>query len=238
MKKRSIFAFLTLGIFVAYHRFKERRDIRDLAEHGTDNLKKVGLSKETFALLPRWGVLANGRPMEWMNLIVIGEEAEILSALQKGGWTVADRVSPGTLLRAFWAIITGGQYLSGPVTPIFIGDKPENFGAQKPTEANVFRERHHARFWKTDLTDKKARTVWIAHASFDKGIKGQGRFNFPPTHEIDADIDAERKVIVDDMIKGGAKLLAYIQFQQAGEGLNGFNDAFKSDGRAAVLEIK
>jgi hypothetical protein len=236
MKKRSIIAGLTLGLFVAYRRWKKQA-IENAVVGDPEDLKAVGLSRDVFSALPRLSYLANGKPMEWMNLIIIGDEAAIKAAMEAGGWYEADNVTPWSLLKAFWVIIRGAQYLKGPMTPMFIDDQAQDLNYQKPTEENVFAKRHHARFWKTDQKDSSGAPVWIAHASFDKGIKGSGRFNFPPTHEIDADLDKERGIIAGDMVSGGAKLRGYIQFQPAGGGFNAFDDKFQSDGRAAVIEV-
>ncbi len=238
MKKRSIFAFLTLGIFVAYHRLKERRDIRDLAKHASADLKKIGISPQTYAVLPRSGLLADGKPTEWMNLIILGDKEALKGVLEKSGWYEADPTTPWTLLKSAYAILTKGQYLRGPFTPIFVNEKPQDLSYQKPDETNTFARRHHVRFWETNEADKKGNAIWVGQVSFDNGIKSTGKLPFLIVHSIDPNLDADREYLVKDLISAGAKLKDHIQFQSGGETITALGDRTFSDGRAAVLEIK
>ncbi|MFI5240102.1 MAG: LssY C-terminal domain-containing protein [Candidatus Saccharimonadia bacterium] len=234
MKKRFIFAPLAIGIYALYRRAK-KRDL-PYTSASASNLSKVGLSSGVVEQLPKWGYYAGGKPMEWMNLIIVGDEEKLVRVLEDSGWYKGDPITPWVLVKAFFALVFHAQYLTGPFTPIFVGDKQQRLSYQKPTPLNQFEQRHHARFWPTNLADNSGKTIWIAHASYDKGIKQTSPLS-PPVHEIDERIDDERKVIVKDMVMGGAKLRGYIQFQPPGEGTNAYGDKFVSDGRAAVLEV-
>lgn len=204
----------------------------------SQNLDKIGLSQQTVDGLPRWGHHPGGKAMEWMNLVIIGEQADIEATLETAGWHRAHPVTPLVLLKAFLAIVLKKQYLNGPFTLVFVGNQPQRLSYQKPTRINRFKQRHHARFWSTNFSNLSGQPVWIAHASYDVSIKGVGVLNFPPVHKIHSDIDAEREIIVQDIQLAGAKLRGYIQLQPAGGGVNAYGDRFKSDGRAAVLEVR
>jgi hypothetical protein len=174
LRRRSVLAVATLALYGAYRRLRRQLDEAYQVSE-PDNLHKVGLSRDVYLGLPRLSYLAGGRPMEWMNLVLVGQGRDIEQTLQAAGWYRAREVAPWSIGRAFWAILTHGQYLHGPVTPLFVGKQVHAFGYQKPTESHAFAQRHHARFWQTEFTDELGQPIWIAHASFDKGIKGHGR---------------------------------------------------------------
>ncbi len=235
MKKRFILAPLTTVIFSAYRRLM-RRDV-PFKKAVVKNLAQVGLSPATVTALPRWGYHSNGKPMEWMNLIFIGQGEALSTVLTEAGWYEAEPATPWVWVKAFFAILFNIDYHHGPFTTVFVENQPQKHSYQKPTEQNGFSQRHHARFWATPFVSLNGKPVWIGHSSFDSGVRGSGPFSFLPVHEIDAAIDNERKFIVGDMLKAGASLRGYIQFQPAGEGVNAYGDQFHSDGRVAVMEV-
>ncbi len=229
---------LLMGMRFIMRRVRPSTVIRGRKQQTERELTKVGLTDEVLGDLPRSSFHANGKPMEAMNLVLVGAEEAVLSIFLAAGWHEADPVSPWALWKAFWAITLNLQYLTGPVTPLFVDNHIQTMAFQKPSQINKFRQRHHTRIWSTNLTDNEGQKLWIAHASFDVSIKAEGIFRFPPTHAIDADIDAERDLLVDDLVKTGAKLRGYVQMQNSFAGANAFGDEYKTDGRAAVVEIK
>lgn len=200
-------------------------------------LHKAKLSREDFDDLPREAFHGNGRPMEPMNLVLIGSEEQVLHSFLEAGWHEADPVSMRNVMHAWSVIIFGRQYLTGPVTPLFVDDRKELMAFQKPTKINKFKQRHHGRIWSTQFQDTDGRPVWIMHASYDINIKGSGALNFPPTHKIAPEIDKERDLLVADLREAGAKLRATLQFQNAFEGFNAFGDEFNTDGKIAIVEM-
>jgi hypothetical protein len=239
-KKRQKFT-IVLGLLVlsrfVMHRIRPSALIRAREQVTKAELTKVGLSQEVFDDLPRQSFHGNGRPMEPMNVILVGTEEQVLRSMLAAGWYEADPVSFANVMRAWVALATNRQYLTGPVTPLFADGHMHVMGFQKPTELNKFRQRHHCRIWSTSLLDQHGHRLWIMHASYDISFKGSGIFSFPPAHTIEPNIDKERAEVVQDLKQAGAKLRGYIQFQNAHEGVNAFNDEFSTDGRAAVLEL-
>ncbi len=240
-RKRSFSASLVLaGIILmrfVMRRVRPSAMIRGRAQQTAKALNRVGLDEAVFKLLPRQSFHANGYAMEPMNLIFVGSEEGILHSFLAAGWHEADPVNSTNLVKAYLAIILNRQYLTGPVTPLFVDDRIQTMAFQKSTKINKFRQRHHARIWSTTTRDINGHPIWIAHASYDVAIKADGIFRFPPTHRIDGNIDKERDLVVEDLTQVKAKFRGYVQFQNAFEEINAFNDPYFTDGRAAILEV-
>ena len=78
------------------------------------------------------------------------------------------------------------------------------------------------------------RPVWVATASFDVGIELSSPLHLP-THRIDPHIDAERALIVSDLLRAGATELGMIVVVPPLRGTNAAGDPFTTDGRAVIL---
>lgn len=240
-KKRQKYTLILALMMLSRHLMRRVRPsmlIRAREQVTDSELGKLGLSREVFEDLPRQSFHGNGRPMEPMNLLLVGSEEQVLHSMLAAGWHEADPVTIRNVMRAWFKIITNGQYLTGPVTPLFVNNHMQTMAFQKPTRVNKFKQRHHLRIWRTDFVSESKRPLWVVHASYDISIKGSGAFNFPPTHRIDVDIDKERDLVVVDLKKIGAKMRGYVQLQNPHSLENAFDDAYKTDGRMAVIELK
>ena len=96
------------------------------------------------------------------------------------------------------------------------------------------RERHHARFWKTNLRTADGQLVYVGTASFDAGIKWGGL-----THVIAPDIDAERELLFNDLLRGGeVSDFDKRPLVPPARGSNAAGDSFYTDGEAYTLYLK
>ena len=184
-------------------------------------------------ILPAFTETITGDPQEPVNLVITAQSAgDLTAALEQAGWRSA--VSPNivTLSRAAWAVWTNQPDPNAPITPYFWQGMPNSMAFQKPTDAQTLRQRHHVRFWQSDIVTPAGDAVFVGAASFDDGM------DWGVTHHIAPDVDAERDFLVGDLIATGlfsvsAKFMATPA--QSGQNFNG--DPWFTDGDAVQLTL-
>jgi hypothetical protein len=101
------------------------------------------------------------------------------------------------------------------------------------------RRRHHVRFWRSDVLDDHVRPLWFGAATLDISV-GLSRATAQIAHHIDANVDAERDKLLDDLEK--TNLMAGIdwveRFHKQLEGWNGGGDRWYTDKRLPVVIMK
>lgn len=182
--------------------------------------------------LPVYSETLTGARMEPINFIYLGDQAQIEQTFNRAGWFKADPSTPGNTLQAILVAVRNEQYLTAPVTPSYLNSEPETVAFEKPTDANTLVQRHHTRLWKTTFI-LDGQPVWVATASFDKGI-GIGTKSGLPTHHIDPNVDAERTFILQSLNITGPRFVRVVDAQL---GHNATGDGFFTDGQAAVINL-
>jgi hypothetical protein len=174
--------------------------------------------------------------MEPISLIIVGSEKDLINGFARAGWTRASLPTPLRVVREGVAALRNQPDPTGPATPAFFGDWPQNLTFEKSdTGTPSIRRRHHTRLWQTRYClAPDCRTVWVATASYDTGLELSQRLHLP-THRIDPVIDEERKLIVSDLMNIGAKLEGQVTVSPPMHGLNAAGDPFHTDGRAIVI---
>ena len=195
---------------------------------------QMGLPAE----LPRRSEDLLGNPMEPLSLVLIGSRDDLTAAFRSAGWSLADSPTPLRVVREAIAAVRDVADPSGPATPAYMADRPPALTFEKPGRpGGSIRSRHHARVWPTPLClSPSCRPAWVATASFDAGIEMSPRLHLP-THRIDPDIDAERRLIVADLEQAGASEAAEVVATPPLAGTNAAGDGFQTDGRAALLVL-
>ena len=94
------------------------------------------------------------------------------------------------------------------------------------------------RFWKVLDQGEEKRPVWLGDATFDRSV-GVSHYTGAITHHIDADIDAERKLIASDLEAAG---MVEARYQVTGvgptlAGRNGGGDLYYTDGEVWILRL-
>ena len=172
-----------------------------------------------------------GERQEPISFIIFADnDKKFMQVLRNSGWHFADEISVGSFFKIAKASVLKKEYLNAPMTPSFWNKQTHNFGFQKPTSSNNVRQRHHARFWKTNYITENGKRVYVGTASLDEGIK------WGVTHEIAPDIDTEREFLFNDLQE--SKELETFQKEQfvkpiLGENFSG--DQFFTDGKAYIL---
>lgn len=175
-----------------------------------------------------------GEQQEPLSFVVIAKnDQSLVDAMQMAGWYRADSATFVSVAKLAKYAIFKENYPTAPMTPSFWSSKVHDFGFEKPTEAQNVRERHHARFWRTQFETQDGNRVYVGTASQDVGIK------WLITHSIKPDIDTEKELLFSDLENAGAILsFAKEKFVEPTLGTNFSGDQFFTDGKAYVIYLK
>ncbi len=151
--------------------------------------------------LPMVTRTAQGIPGDPINVGLIGDTKDVLCAMHAAGWYPADPVTLRSSIEIAGSVLLDRPYRDAPVSPLFYLDRREDLAFEKP-DGNSADHRHHVRFWKVLEQGHEKRPVWLGDATFDRSV-GVSRYTGAITHHIDADIDAERKLLAADLEAAG-----------------------------------
>lgn len=175
-----------------------------------------------------------GNKQEPLNFIVEAKnDAEFISAMNRAGWRLADNATLASVFTLAKSTIFKENYPTAPITPSFWNAKVHDFGFEKETSAQNVQERHHARFWKTNLQIINGERVYVGTASFDSSMK------WLVTHKISPDIDTERELLFADLQNTSLVTTSSKEAFVApllGENFSG--DQFFTDGKVYLVAFK
>jgi LssY C-terminus len=189
------------------------------------------------AALPMVTRTAQGIPGDPINVGLIGNEKEVLCAMNAAKWYPADPVTFRSSIEIAGSVLLDRAYPDAPVSPLFYLGRREDLAFEKPAGKSADR-RHHVRFWKVLDKGEEQRPVWLGSVTFDKGV-GVSHFTGAITHHIAADVDAERDGLVKDIEDAG---MATAKYQVTGIGVtltgrNGGGDPYYTDGEVWILRL-
>ncbi len=175
-----------------------------------------------------------GKKQEPLSFIILANnDSEFIKILENSGWQMAEDVNIRSFAKITEAVILKREYLNAPMTPSFWNKQTHDFGFEKPTNTNNVRQRHHARFWKTNYKTLNGKRMYVGTASLDSGIK------WGVTHKIDPSIDTEREFLfVDIQNTGILQSSQKEQFVRPSIGENFSGDQFFTDGKIYILFFK
>ena len=184
--------------------------------------------------IPRFTETLIGERQEPLSFIVIAKnDQQLVFAMQKAEWYRADSATFVSVVELAKSAILNKNYPTAPMTPSFWNAKVHDFGFEKPTDTQSVRERHHARFWRTQIETQDGNRVYVGTASQDIGIR------WLITHKIAPDIDTEKELLLADLESVG--MISSFQKKQFVEptlGTNFSGDQFFTDGKAYVIIMK
>jgi hypothetical protein len=189
------------------------------------------------ANLPMVTRTAQGIPGDPINIGLIGNQREVLCAMNAAGWFPADPVTLRSSIEIAGSVLLDREYKDAPVSNLFYLGRHEDLAFEKPAGKSADR-RHHVRLWKVLDKGQEDRPVWLGADTFDKGV-GISHFTGAITHHIDADLDAERELLAGDLEKAG---MVTAKYQVTGVGLtltgrNGGGDPYFTDGEVWILRL-
>jgi hypothetical protein len=184
--------------------------------------------------VPRVTRTANGISGDPLNVALVGTEEEIQQIMLAGQWVPADPITLRSSLRIAAGTVARRSYETAPVSNLYLWGRKQDLAFQQPVGGDP-RRRHHVRFWRSEKLDDDGRPLWIGAATFDTKV-GFSRTTGQITHHIDADVDAERGKLMDDLNQTGLLSGTYWldDFHENREGHNGGGDRYHTDGRLPV----
>jgi LssY C-terminus len=209
---------------------------------------KILLSKR----VPRYTTTGDGLPGDPVNLVLIGNLAQLQTAFGHCGWSVADRLSLASCLRMAQAFVLNRPYPTAPFSTLYLFGRGQDFGFQKPIGDSP-RKRHHVRFWALSLeragaalgkadfwlnTDRPSfdtTVLWIGAATKDTGFS-LTKLTFQITHATDPDTNIERDFILDELKKNAAILDASVFSARQRLPVSRVNH-YVTDGEVAVASL-
>lgn len=189
------------------------------------------------SLAQRRAFTAQGIPGDPINLAFVGQAGELMAALQKAGWVVADPITWRTSARIAFDSVAHRSYVSAPVSDLFVRAKKQDMAFEQAFGPDPSK-RHHARFWKLDKLDDQGRPLWLGAATFDSRV-GLSNRTGQVTHHIDADIDKERDKLANDLGDRAGVAIEWVDdFQSERQGKNGGGDRYFTDGRLCLAYVR
>jgi LssY-like putative type I secretion system component LssY len=193
--------------------------------------------QKRLADLPMVTLTAQGIPGDPINVGLVGETKDVLCAMQAAGWYPADPVTLRSSIEIAGSVLLDRPYRDAPVSPLYYLGRREDFAFEKPVGSSAD-HRHHVRFWKVLEAGQEKRPVWLGDATFDRSV-GVSHYTGAITHHIDADIDAERKLLASDLEAAG---MVEARYQVTGvgptlAGRNGGGDLYYTDGEVWILRL-
>jgi hypothetical protein len=183
------------------------------------------------ASLPMVTRTAQDIPGDPINVGVIGDQKDVVCSMHAAGWFPADPITLKSSIEIVGSVLLDRPYRDAPVSNLYYLGRREDLAFEKPVGRSADR-RNHVRFWKVLDQGQEKRPVWLGAATMDRGVGAI-------THHIDADIDAERKTLANDLESAG---MVTAKYQVTGigptlAGRNGGGDLYYTDGEVWILRL-
>ncbi len=208
--------------------------------------------------LPVYSVTPDGYASDPVNVGIIGSKEDLIKAMQKAGWEVADEHSIANVWREVVSSLLRVDYPTAPMSNLYLLGRKQDIGFEIQIEGRLW-HRHHVRFWATtydqgELTpnsiqwfprrQQKLREMrgdnllWLGAASKDVGL-ALIKHNAQLTHMIHPDTDADRDLIVEQLEIDGAEHHATLTLMKpytlANRAWSGY---LQTDGKLKVVKLK
>ena len=174
-----------------------------------------------------------------LNVVLIGDSQDVLTALTRSGWSFTHRISLASVGRLAGATLGGDPYPVAPVSNLYLFGRKQDFALQRARP--TISQRNHTRFWLAPLTFR-GRQVWVGQVSRDIGIKLTPNSPSLTTHIIDPEIDLTREYLLHSLLDAG--LVAGFGFVKGSQyatrdapAVNLGNDPYFSDGLRLVIAL-
>ncbi len=167
-----------------------------------------------------------------INLVLKGTREEVDSALNRAGWLPAQRSTLGALAVEAGAVLLARRDSEAPMSHEYYLGRVEDLRFERASPSA--RARHHVRLWQADSTG----TLWAAAATEDIGMLVSARRR-TVTHRIAPDIDAERELLLSELLAGGCAVFeGYVTLPGAVTSSRSVaGQPYVTDARAAVVRV-
>jgi LssY C-terminus len=177
-----------------------------------------------------------GKPGDPINLEFVGTDGQIGVTFASTAWYRADEIRLVTSARICVDSVLGRKYSTAPVSNLFLFGRKEDLAFERP--GSSVRQRDHIRIWNTGRNASDGRPIWIGSATKDTRVE-LAKTNHLPTHHISPDVDAERALVVSELVQTGDVIQQTTRpgFGKETHGFNGEGDPYDTDGQVAVLTL-
>jgi hypothetical protein len=192
---------------------------------------RLGLKFAQSGHVPAYTLTGDSLPGDPVNLVLSGTLADLRAAFARAGWVEAEALGLATGWRMVTSFVFNRPYPTAPFSKLFLFGRGQDIGFQKAID-NSPRKRHHVRFWALSIAeaaedrtrlafwlnqtrpDVELPAYWVGAATRDTGF-ALTRLTFKVTHATDADTNAERDFVLDELAAVGA--IGAVQKLAAGE---------------------
>ena len=207
--------------------------------------------------LPVYSVTPDGYASDPVNIGIIGTHQQLVYAMRRAGWEVADKHSLANIWKEIVTSLLRVPYPTAPMSNLYLFGRKQDVGFEIQIESRWW-HRHHVRFWattydQTGLTlepdsihwlphksrqiDKDKKVLWLGAASKDVGL-ALIKHNAQLTHMIHPDTDAERDLIVEQLEIEGAALTANLAIMEPYRLVNrAWSGYLQTDGRLKIVDL-
>jgi hypothetical protein len=170
-------------------------------------------------------------PADPINVRLIADARSIQCAFERGGWTLADRLSLRSALGIVGSVVLQRSYPNAPVSSLYFQDKLQSLAYEKD-EGRTAHRRHHVRLWQVGPRE------WMGAATYDRGV-GLALFTLQVTHHIGPNVDAERNALGAMLQAAGARLQGYApsRVPSGRKQRNGGGDPYFTDGMIKTYTV-
>ncbi len=133
-------------------------------------------------------------PGDPLNIVVIGDPADVYYAFIRAGWDETETVYRGSAIKTAISFLFGGAYRYSPVSSLYVFGRAQDVALQKARD--TIHERNHLRLWLTPVR-YKGKPVWIGQISRDIGVRFTTKTIV--THKIDPDVDETREFLLENL---------------------------------------
>jgi LssY C-terminus len=198
----------------------------------------AGITPQLLSKIPRRISDPAGKPGDMVNVLIIGTQDQMVNAFTTAEWVKVDQGVENTALNAFMDSIEKKDYLTMPMSTLFLFGRAQDYGFAHAEPVKVAMSRNHLRVWKSTFV-VDGRPLWCVAATHDIGFERDQRNN-GLTHKIDPAIDGEREYVNGTL--SGTGLVVQRDHVMPADPLTTAKTAtggeFHSDGRILVLLLK
>lgn len=135
-----------------------------------------------------------------LNLVVVESKTDPIAAVASRDWHLVQTLDAQSMIETARAFLLRDEYLTSPVSPLYLFGRKEDFALQKARA--TINERVHLRLWLLPQTFH-SRRVWIGQISRDIGVRLTDKAWNLTTHKIGPDVDFDRSYLLQDLLLSG-----------------------------------
>src|SRR6516165_458844 len=196
-----------------------------------------GVDNALFSKIPRRISDKDGNPGDMVNFLILGTEDSMKKVFTTAGWVKVDTSVESTILLGAIASLSKEAYLTMPMSPLYLFDRPQDYGWAHAEPITVVASRNHFRVWKAPFT-VNGQVLWIGAATHDIGFEKDQRNN-SVTHKIDPDIDLERDYVEKTLCSTGLvfEVSHFLPADPLQEAKTATGGSFHSNGQVLILKL-